>query len=210
VVLVAAAFWLFFCTYMFHGVLEGQLSLSDSAEVRQVAPTERECGGWARSWCEQRVAQHRAAAVRKGMQHAWAGYKAYAWGADEIHPQSKTAKTDIMVRLQAAGSLAHQAQHGTSRCNMNHARPTSPPAGRRGRVWHGRQHRGCAVHAEDHGPRQRVRGVSGPRLPAPAASGRVTSHAAAGAVMRLRFRLKVGLLSPLLQGAQLGAGQAGL
>lgn len=120
VVLVAAAFWLFFCTYMFHGVLEGQLSLSDSAEVRQVAPTERECGGWARSWCEQRVAQHRAAAVRQGMQHAWAGYKAYAWGADEIHPQSKTAKTDIMVRLQAAGSLATR---GTTRCN------TGPPGG---------------------------------------------------------------------------------
>lgn len=158
-VLLVSAFWLFFCTYMFHGVLEGQLSLSDSAEVRQVAPTERECGGWARSWCEQRVAQHRADAVRRGMQHAWAGYKAYAWGADEIHPKSKTAKTDIMVgwRQQPPGcgdSCPAAARPGAARAMS--APVACAPTGRRGRVRHGRQHCGRAVHAEGHGPGRRV------------------------------------------------------
>ena len=110
--LAAAATWLLFCTYMFHGVLEVQLSVSDTPEAQEVPPTERKCGGLFRSWCEQRVAQYRAQAVRQGMQHAWAGYKAYAWGADEIHPKSKSAKTDIMVRRPWAGPCWRWAARG--------------------------------------------------------------------------------------------------
>ncbi|KAL4437567.1 hypothetical protein ABPG77_003548 [Micractinium sp. CCAP 211/92] len=83
---------------MFHGVLEVQMTVGSSAEVSDLPPTERTCESYwlLRSWCEQRVAWYRADAVRQGMMHAWAGYKAFAWGADEIHPKSKTAKTDIM------------------------------------------------------------------------------------------------------------------
>ncbi|KAJ8599018.1 hypothetical protein CTAYLR_007691 [Chrysophaeum taylorii] len=35
------------------------------------------------------TARTRAAAVKAAMQHAWAGYKAYAWGRDELKPASK-------------------------------------------------------------------------------------------------------------------------
>ncbi len=75
------------------------MTVGSSAEVSDLPPTERTCESYwlLRSWCEQRVAWYRADAVRQGMMHAWAGYKAFAWGADEIHPKSKTAKTDIMV-----------------------------------------------------------------------------------------------------------------
>ncbi|KAI7835449.1 hypothetical protein COHA_010654 [Chlorella ohadii] len=78
-------------------MLEVQLTVSGAEEALE-APTERDCSGlWLfRGWCERRVDALRAEAVREGMQHAWAGYKAFAWGADEIHPKSKTAKTDIM------------------------------------------------------------------------------------------------------------------
>jgi hypothetical protein len=101
-ILLVAAAWLLFCTYMFHGVLEVQLNISDNAGAQEVPPTERQCSGLFASWCERHVAQYRAEAVRQGMMHAWQGYKSYAWGADEIHPKSKTAKTDIMVRSVAA------------------------------------------------------------------------------------------------------------
>lgn len=96
--LVSAVAWLALCTWMFHGMLEVQLTVSGADEALE-APTERDCSGlWLfKGWCERRVDALRAEAVREGMQHAWAGYKAFAWGADEIHPKSKTAKTDIMV-----------------------------------------------------------------------------------------------------------------
>lgn len=98
VLLSAAAAWLVFCTWMFHGMLEVQMSVGNSAEVTDVPPTDRTCNSWLlRTWCEKRVARFRAEAVRQGMLHAWSGYKAFAWGADEIHPKSKSAKTDIMV-----------------------------------------------------------------------------------------------------------------
>ncbi|PSC71105.1 mannosyl-oligosaccharide 1,2-alpha-mannosidase MNS1-like [Micractinium conductrix] len=93
----AALGWLVFCTWMFHGVLEVQLRVGSTTGVSDVPPSERRCTSWLlQGWCQRRVAQYRAQAVRQGMQHAWAGYKAFAWGADEIHPKSKTAKTDIM------------------------------------------------------------------------------------------------------------------
>ncbi|KAL4857147.1 Mannosyl-oligosaccharide 1 [Chlorella vulgaris] len=95
-ILLMAAAWLLFCTYMFHGVLDVQLNISDNAGAQEVPPTERQCSGLFASFCERHVAQYRAEAVRQGMMHAWQGYKSYAWGADEIHPKSKTAKTDIM------------------------------------------------------------------------------------------------------------------
>lgn len=87
-ILVLAGTWLILCAWVFHGVLE----------VRDAPPTERHCTGWLlRTWCEERVARFRAEAVRQGMLHAWRGYKAFAWGADEIHPESKTAKSSIRV-----------------------------------------------------------------------------------------------------------------
>ena len=95
--LSGAIVWLVLCTWMFHGALEVQLSSSSSSEMQLAAPADRPCEGLFKAWCEQRVDSARAAAVKAGMLHAWKGYKAFAWGADEIHPQSKTAKTDIMV-----------------------------------------------------------------------------------------------------------------
>lgn len=63
-------------------------------------PTEQRCDTThvlLRSRCEARVAAARANAVREGMRHAWLGYQAFAWGADEIHPKSQTAKNGIRV-----------------------------------------------------------------------------------------------------------------
>ena len=95
-----------FCTWMFHGVLEVQLRVGSTTGVSDVPPSERRCTSWLlQGWCQRRVAQYRAQAVRQGMQHAWAGYKAFAWGADEIHPKSKTAKTDIMVGAGRSGGI---------------------------------------------------------------------------------------------------------
>ena len=98
VLLSTALAWLVLCTWMFHGALEMQLTVGEGTDEALAPPAERECTGIFARWCEQRVAAVRADAVRAGMQHAWAGYKAFAWGADEIHPQSKTAKTGIRVR----------------------------------------------------------------------------------------------------------------
>lgn len=190
--LVSAVAWLALCTWMFHGMLEVQLTVSGAEEALE-APTERDCSGlWLfHGWCERRVDALRAEAVREGMQHAWSGYKAFAWGADEIHPKSKTAKTDIMVRgqgrLQGLHRLlvqlcSHPAiyagtqQAARTRCSrvtmallpISQLLPQLMPptllawaAGRRGHPGHGREHGGRAVHPEDHGAGGRVQGVSG-------------------------------------------------
>ena len=39
---------------------------------------------------------NRRAAVRQSMIHAWHGYETYAWGADELQPESKTGKFGVM------------------------------------------------------------------------------------------------------------------
>lgn len=148
-ILLVAAAWLLFCTYMFHGVLEVQLNISDNAGAQEVPPTERQCSGLFASWCERHVAQYRAEAVRQGMMHAWQGYKSYAWGADEIHPKSKTAKTDIMVRSVAApGGLFANRQAGVGPCVcVIHAFTLEVAAGRCRHCGHGRQHGRCAIYA---------------------------------------------------------------
>ena len=115
--LSGAIVWLVLCTWMFHGALEVQLSASSTSEMHLAAPSERPCEGLFKAWCEQRVDSSRAAAVKAGMLHAWKGYKAFAWGADEIHPQSKTAKTDIMVGGPPQGAGAAPA-----------STPAAPPA----------------------------------------------------------------------------------
>jgi hypothetical protein len=118
--LSGAIVWLVLCTWMFHGALEVQLSSSSTSEMQLEAPTDRPCEGLFKAWCEQRVDSARAAAVKAGMLHAWKGYKAFAWGADEIHPQSKTAKTDIMVG--ALGALSAAAA-GCEWCALRRATP---------------------------------------------------------------------------------------
>lgn len=98
--LVVAGAWLVLCTMAFHGVLELQLTMSGGLDSDL---TDRECTGLLHRHCVDRLAIERAKSVRDGMLHAWEGYKAFAWGADEIHPKSKTAKTDIMVLLGWGG-----------------------------------------------------------------------------------------------------------
>lgn len=126
----AAAAWLIFCTWMFHGVLEVQMTVGSSVEVSDLPPTERSCDSYLllHWWCEQRVAWYRAQAVRHGMMHAWAGYKAFAWGADEIHPKSKTAKTDIMVRAlpRVGGGCRNRLQNTEGRQHHGGSQTCSP------------------------------------------------------------------------------------
>lgn len=38
------------------------------------------------------VGRERAVKVKEAMQHAWKGYRQFAWGADELQPRSKKAK----------------------------------------------------------------------------------------------------------------------
>lgn len=96
--LAAAVAWILLCTAAFRGSLRRR-----PPGRRPVPPTEQQCSGLLRRWCEARVAAARAEDVRKGMQHAWAGYRAYAWGADELHPKNKSAKAGVLggVRMLA-------------------------------------------------------------------------------------------------------------
>ena len=98
-----AGLWLVLCTVAFHSMLEVQLTFShDDDGAADGDGGSGACSGLFRERCEARVAAARAQSVRNGMLHAWAGYKAFAWGADEIHPKSKSAKTDVMVRGRGA------------------------------------------------------------------------------------------------------------
>ena len=47
----------------------------------------------------------RVQAVRGAMEHAWRGYETYAWGADELQPESKTGKFGVLGGLGGFSGL---------------------------------------------------------------------------------------------------------
>jgi hypothetical protein len=47
----------------------------------------------------------RAEAVRRAMRHAWHGYEAHAWGADELRPASRTGKSGVTGGMDGFSGL---------------------------------------------------------------------------------------------------------
>eukprot|EP00300_Choanocystis_sp_HF-7_P018503 c20056_g1_i2.p1 GENE.c20056_g1_i2~~c20056_g1_i2.p1 ORF type:complete len:598 (+),score=142.65 c20056_g1_i2:24-1817(+) len=51
------------------------------------------------------VSKSRRDSVKAAMQHAWKGYREYAWGMDEFHPVSKSSSNDFGMGLTIVDSL---------------------------------------------------------------------------------------------------------